>query len=532
MRRTKTADRAGAWPAWAHNGPRRLVGIAVAIAVVAISTACAAAAQVSHAKAPSQGGTLSIADPGAPPSLDPATNANNYRTYFDLTYDPLIVAAPNGSFQPGLALTWKYGDGNKTFSMTLRPGVRFSDGTSFNARAVKIWIYHELKTPGSLASSVFANLKAIDVTSRLKVKFVFSAPEPDLDVDLSQVLEMGMVGGPKAVAAKTLATATDGAGEYELKKSATITGDHYTLVPNPYYWNKSAIHWKKVVIDVITNPTAAVQALETGQDQVADAQPVTSIKAAKSARLKFITPPTLIEGLTLSDRTGKLVPALGNVEVRQALNYAVDRPALAKLVGAGYGVAIDQFGVPGDDSYDPALKNAYPYDPAKAKQLLAAAGYPKGFTFTLDTTSLVGESTLAEAVQGELASIGVTVNLDNPTVESEYSSKLATDPAATIGWGRLPAFLDEQFLYGPGATQWNPFKSTSPQLTTLFSELATASASRTAVYARKIQDFISKNAWFVPIASTPLVYLYSRKVTGVVATSARGTEYATEIKPA
>jgi peptide/nickel transport system substrate-binding protein len=431
-----------------------------------------------------------------------------------------------------LALSWKYGDGNKTFSMTLRPHVKFSDGTSFNAAAVKIWIRHEIATPGGLASSVFANLKAIDVTAPLKVKFVFSAPEPDLELDLSQVLEMGMVGSPKAVAAKTLATATDGAGEYELDASQTVTGDHYTLVPNPHYWNKSAVHWKKVVIEVITNPTAALQALQTGQVQVADAQPVTSISAAKSAALKFIAPPELIEGLTLSDRAGTLVPALGNIKVRQALNYAVDRTALAQLVGSGYGTAIDQFAVPGDDSYDPALKNAYPYDPAKAKQLLAAAGYPNGFTFTLDTTSLVGESTLAQAVQGELASVGVTVNLDNPSVESEYTTKLATDPAATIGWGRLPAFLDEEFLYGPSATQWNPFKSTSPQLTTLFNKLATAPPTKTAVYARKIQDFISTNAWFVPIAATPLVYLYSPKVTGVTATNQRGTEYAVEIKPA
>jgi len=203
----------------------------------------------------------------------------------------------------------------------------------------------------------------------------------------------------------------------------------------------------------------------------------------------------LIEGLTLSDRTGKLVPALGNVEVRQALNYAVDRPALAKLVGAGYGVAIDQFGVPGDDSYDPALKNAYPYDPAKAKQLLAAAVI-QGFTFTLDTTSLVGSQRWLRRARRTRLNWGHSQSRQ-PDRRERVQLQASYRSSCDHRLGSAASFPRRTVPLRSCATQWNPFKSTSPQLTTLFSELATASASRTAVYARKIQDFISKNAWFV-----------------------------------
>jgi peptide/nickel transport system substrate-binding protein len=120
---------------------------------------------------------------------------------------------------------------------------------------------------------------------------------------------------------------------------------------------------------VITNPTTALSALQTGQVQVALGQPVTSVGAATRAGLKDAAPLTLFLALSLIDRGGKVAPALGDVRVRQALHYAIDRKAVAKVVGAGLGRPIDQMAVPGDDSYDPKLDNAYPYDPTKAKQL-------------------------------------------------------------------------------------------------------------------------------------------------------------------
>ena len=120
-----------------------------------------------------------------------------------------------------------------------------------------------------------------------------------------------------------------------LDAAATVAGATYTYVPNPYYWDKSAVHWSKVVVKVIASPTAALEALQSGQVQVAMDQPVTSVPVANKSGLHYVDPLTLLLGLGILDRGGKISKPLGNVQVRQALNYAINRPALAKVLGAG-----------------------------------------------------------------------------------------------------------------------------------------------------------------------------------------------------
>ena len=89
--------------------------------------------------------TLTIADTAFPTTMDPGGGQNAYNQYYDLAYDPLIVQTVSGGYAPGLATSWSYGPDNESFSFTLRTGVKFSDGTAFNAAAVKAWIQHELE---------------------------------------------------------------------------------------------------------------------------------------------------------------------------------------------------------------------------------------------------------------------------------------------------------------------------------------------------------------------------------------------------
>jgi ABC-type transport system substrate-binding protein len=513
---------------------RRPFAVVAATLGVALMLVLAGTASGRGHQTVASGGTLTIATSASPSTLDPASGQNAYSPYYDLAYDPLIIKAPDGSYKPGLALSWKYGPRNKSFSLKLRPGVRFSDGTRLTAQVVKTWVLHAKALPGGYGGTYFGALTDVKVMGPLSLTLLFNTPTPLLELDFSQLLEMGMVGSAKAVATNTLARTTDGAGPYMLDKGATVTGDHYTYVPNPYYWNKSAVHWKKVIVRVITNPTTALSALQTGQVQVALGQPVSSAGAATRAGLKTDAPLTLFLALSLIDRNGKVAPALGDVRVRQALNYAIDRKAVAAVVGAGLGRPIDQMAVPGDDSYDQKLDNAYPYDPAKAKQLLAAAGYGKGLTLPALVWQGVGQDTMAQAIAGELAKVGVTLNLDIRTDVGDYFQKLsgATYPAAAISFGRIPAATDYQVLYGPSAGLFNPFKSTNSDLTRLYYKLIATPTSKMPAVARQMQDVLVRQAWFVPVAATPLVVLYSPKVTSVNATSQRNVIYASEITPA
>jgi peptide/nickel transport system substrate-binding protein len=508
--------------------PRRLLRRCAAAVLLVVASAAAGCGPGASDGA----STLTVATPSAPASLDPAIGQPADETYNDFAYDPLIVQEADGSFSPGLAESWKYGPDNESFEIRLRPGVRFSDGTSLDAAAVKTWIRYEMR-PGNGGATYLSALASVDVTGPLALTLRFSRPTPELELVFGQILGMGMIGSPEAVQAGTLATTTDGAGPYMLAASATVPGATYTYVPNPYYWDKAAVHWSKVVIEVIASPTATLQALQTGQVQVAKDQPASSIPAAVRSGLRYVDPLTLLLGLEILDRYGKIDKPLGSVQVRQALNYAIDRDALAKVIGAGYGTPITQMAAPGWDSYDPGARQAYPYDPAKAKQLLATAGYPHGFTLPVVSVAAVGQDLLAEALVGQLATVGITVKLDIATSVPAYFQALSTGryPAATLSFGRLPATFDYEDLWGPDAGM-NPFKTASAQLAGLDRELNAASATEAPDVARRMQAFLVSQAWFVPVVATPLVVLYRPQVTGVNATSQRNVVYMTEIKPA
>jgi len=513
--------------------PRRLsplrAGVIAAVTLASLAGCSASATTQSHAKST----TLTIAMQQAPPSLDPAQANNTFWNYFDLAYDPLIVQAPDGTFQPGLATSWSYGPNNESFSLKLRSQVRFSDGTAFDAAAVKTWINYALKYPGGAAPGYLGALTSIDVTGPLSLTMNFKSPTPNLPLVFSQLLEVGEIGSPKGISGKTLSTGTDGAGEYELDKAQTVTNDHYTYVPNPYYWNKSAIHWKQVVIKVIANPNAALSALETGQVQVAENLPITDASAAKSARQQVVAPLALMMALDLFDANGHLVKALGDVRVRQALNYAVDRNAIANLLGKGYGAPLGQMAIKGDDAYDPAIENQYAYNPAKAKQLLAQAGYANGFSFTALSWNQVQQDTMTEALAGQLAKVGVTLRPDIKSNIADVTSAFSSTnyPAAAISWGRLPAVFQYQLLWGPEASQANPFRIKSPTLDAIYDRLVRAPNSQSSAIAQEMMRYLMQQAWFIPAAATPLAVFYSPTLTNVNATQTRIQDYAVEDRP-
>lgn len=514
-------------------GRRRIIlrcslifGVALLVAVVS------GPAAAKHASpGTTTGGTLKVAEAQYPTSFDPALGANYLSDYLDPAYQPLIVKEPNGTFAPGLATSWKYGRDNKSFSITLRPGVRFSDGTTMTAAGVKAWIMHEKTDPGGAGDGYFASLTSITVSGKLHLTLRFSTPTPNLEFDFSQVLEMGEIGSPKTIGTKKLDTTTDGAGEYELDPAKTVTGETYTYVRNPYYWDKSAVHWKSIVIRVITNPSAALSALETGEVDVAGVQPITNAAAAKKAHLKVRAPLTLYMGLALENRGSG---PLSNKLVREALNYAVNRTAIARVLGVGYGLPTDQMAVPGDDDYNPALKDYYTYDPAKAKQLLAQAGYPNGFSLSVLTLTAAQQNTTEELLQGELAAIGVTLQPTTETSVSQYETELATTtyPSITVSCGRLPASTMYQLIFGPDGQDSKPFGSTSAQLNSIYSKLISASPVKEPADAREMEKFIVQQAWYLPVAATPLAEFYRPSITGVNATSERPTDYIVEMAPA
>jgi peptide/nickel transport system substrate-binding protein len=423
-------------------------------------------------------------------------------------YDPLIYLNYQGGYEPDLATSWGYvGHGNKTFDITLRQGVKFQDGTPLTANAVKASLEY-LHGAGGQQASQLSNLGSIKVLSKYKLQINFSSPDPVAPYLFSQVTEIGFPIGPRGIAdPASLSTQSDGTGPFELTQAGVVPNVSYTFIKNPHYWNPSAVHWSQFVIKVIgPSPSTIYSAISTNQVMFSTGSPATAA-AATGAGLKISKSPFVVWSLYLLDRNGTVAAPLANLQVRQAINYALDRPAINAAIN---GTSVGVFGSPTDEpaikgtiGYDAADANAYPYDPTKAKQLLAAAGYPNGFKLTdVDTGLLDVNGAAATAVASELAAVGITLTTTlNSASINQFAALGASKNFPTLFWGigYINSYLTFTQANAPG-TDLNPFDSTDATANRyLLQGDANNNAAGQAALWTKVTDTYVKDAWYAPL---------------------------------
>ncbi len=416
---------------------------------------------------------------------------------------------------PSLALTWNWvGTDFKTFEMELRPDVLFSDGSEFNAEAVKAWLEFQKANASVTATNI--GLDYAEVTGPLSITLHLAQPNPLLARLLTRDSISGAIACPAAVTNPDLvATATCGAGPYMLDVENTVTGDTYTYIPNPYYWDPDAIHWNKLVLKVVANPQSALDALRTGQVQITSAD-ASIIDAGVADGMKLVGIEFGVQGLNFLFKDGTAVPALGDVRVRQALNYAIDRVALAQVLRAGLGRPVASEFLPGGDAYDASLVDYYPYDVTKAQDLLTAAGYADGFEVTILSLPLEGLDTLAQAVASYWEAIGVTTIVDNKATAPEFiDGTLSGEYAVNVaGLGVVTPILTLwKCCIMPGSF-WNRDASAPPELQALIDQLSMTDVEDMAPIARQVNQYLTENAWYVPVISGSLYFLYAPGVAG------------------
>jgi peptide/nickel transport system substrate-binding protein len=493
--------------------------------VVLLVAGCSAAASPSHSSTSAPvsrvGNTLTVGYTIAPNTLDPGKAPQNNAFFEELAYEPLIVAQPDGSLAPGLAASWSYGAGNTTFVMHLRSNVKASDGSMLTAQDVVNDLNYAVSSGAQEAP--FLKGDTFTASGPLTVTITAPNPNPDFAILLTQTFVIGDIISPKGLQSRSLlGTQTFGFGPYMLAAGETTTGDTYTYVPNPNYYDKASVHWKKVVIKVITTAQSMLSALETGEIDVGSGSP-TTLTAAKSAGLTPIATPALWVGMILADRNGTVSKALGNVQVRQALNYATDRAAITKgLFPPGDGTTSDEPSSPGGYGYDTSVANAYPYNPTMAKQLLASAGYPNGFTLQTVTADYDSMNLVAEALASEWKAIGVTLQITDDANTSAYDSAAFSSKMAsfmTVNGTFVPMALEGPSLFLSTAL-YNPFHVSDPSLTNLYDQEVSASGSAQQAADQQIEDYLVHQAWFVPVTTFDLLYYARSTVTGTT-TSAK-----------
>jgi peptide/nickel transport system substrate-binding protein len=494
--------------------PRLALTAAVgALTLLPLAAACGSAGG-SSATTTVQGqnsNVLTVASAIAPNSLNPALGGSTdpQQYFFELDYDTLIGVDANGNYVPDLATKWGYiGSGNKTFDITLRSGVTFNDGSKLTAEDVKNSLEYYAKAGGPLAADL-ATVGSIDVLSTLELRINLKTADPMMPFFLSRPTTGDIISPIGLANPGALGTTTHGAGPYVIDASQTVSGQTYTYVPNPTYFDKSSVHWKKVIIKVIADPNATLDALRSGEVDYALGDASTA-KAAKSAGFQVDTTPYSVMQLQIMDRSGAIVKALGSLQVRQAMMYAIDRSQVASGLFGSYAKAWDVSILQGETGYTPALATGYSYDIAKAKQLLAEAGYPNGFKLpVIVNLTGVDEPEAAQAFAAEMANIGIDVQIDVPanvtTLFATYTKYAAM--MFDYGSGASPPYVQgNDMLYSWG----NPFKVNNPQLNSLYTQAA--SATSPAVQDKAWQAFETQFAaldWNIPMFSLDKI-IYAR----------------------
>jgi ABC-type transport system substrate-binding protein len=467
-----------------------------------------------------EGDTLTIGELNAPNSLDPA-QVFPQADFTMLTYESLTYLDQDGEVQPALATSWEYvGEGNTDFTMDIRTDATFSDGEKVTPDAVVKSLQYVQNTPG--AQSAFLAGATFAVSGENTVEVKLGVPNPVLPQLFSQIYSVGAIISPKALEDPSVLDAAHtsyGAGRYIYQPDQSVAGDHYTYTANPDFYDQSLVYFKTITLKVVANADSMINAVKTGQIDVAKGD-YAGITNATAAGLQAVGGPTNTITLNLMDREGVVAEPLADVRVRQALNYAIDRDAITSALVGEYGQATTQFALEGGDGYSDAVADAYPYDPEKAKELLAEAGYPDGFEMDVVTAVFAGFNDMGEALKGQLAEVGVTLNLDQASDGMTYVTNVAGKkyPAAVGGQSALPMYFMGLQLFMVSPNQ-NPFNTNTPELTTLFNGASAADPDERADLDQQIAEYLSDNAWFVPVAATPIVYFGASTIGGMKITA-------------
>ncbi|MFC9432065.1 ABC transporter substrate-binding protein [Streptomyces sp. NPDC056987] len=411
--------------------------------------------------------------------------------YYQPVYDTLIRVDTKGEPTPNLAASWSYDKAQTTLTLKLRDGVTFTDGTPLDADAVRANLLHTKSGTASAAGEI-QDITGVDVVDAHTVAVKLSHPTPALLPALGQV--PGMMASPASL--KDPKTPI-GSGPYKLDTAATTAGQTYTYTRNADYWNAKAFPYDRVVIKYLADPTARTNALMSGQLDGATLN-LNRVKTVEGRGLKVSTYQAGdVEGLYIWDRAGKKVPALGKVKVRQALNHAFDRPAIIKAAKTGLGRPTAQLLAPGEEGHDAALDAKYSYDPAKARKLLAEAGYPNGFAVTLPDFSAAFPQEQAALTQS-LKDIGVKVTLDTLPSDQIFSSMLAGKYAMSYFKLGAPTAWDKVQLQLTEKSTWNPLKYTDAHSADLVERIGDATGAERTALMKELNTYVVDQAWNAP----------------------------------
>ncbi|WP_421873356.1 ABC transporter substrate-binding protein [Nitratireductor rhodophyticola] len=340
-----------------------------------------------------------------PPHLDPTASAAaaiDEILYANL-FQGLTRIGRNGEVLPALAESWEVSDDGRTYTFKLRSGVTFHDGTTFDAEDVKFTLDRARAEDSTNAQKqLFAAIDTVEAVDPTTVKITLSAPQGSFLYNLGW-------GDAVIVAPESAETNKEnpiGTGPFKFDKWAK--GSSVTLVKNPDYWGEP-VALEKAEFRVVPDAAAAIPALLSGDVQAFPQMPAGDALIQIESDPRFVVAIGATEGETILSTNNGREP-FSNIKVRQAIAHALNREEIIAGNGSGYGTPIGSHFSPANEAYVD-LTGTYPYDPAKAKALLAEAGYPDGFKATLKLPPPPYARDGGQVVASQLRQVGIELEI-------------------------------------------------------------------------------------------------------------------------
>jgi peptide/nickel transport system substrate-binding protein len=364
-------------------------------------------------------------------------------------FDRLVHQDERQRLIPGLAVSWKAVD-DTTWEFTLRQGVRFHDGSPFDAQDVAATIRRAPNVPNSPSSfGLYTKaIKEVILVDPHTVRMKTATPHALLPNDLSSIAVISRKHESASTADFNSGKAAVGTGPFRLAEF--VLKDKIVLTRNDAYWGPRS-EWKQVLFKLITNDSSRVAALLAGDVQMIENVPTTDIQRVKTARdlTVFSTVSNRIIYLHLdssrdqspfvADKAGRPMAKnpLKDVRVRWAMSKAINRPAIVERIMSGAAIPAGQLLPEGFFGVSSSLKPEA-FDPGGARKLLAEAGYPDGFRLTLHSPNnrYVNDEQIAQAVAQMLTQVGIETRVEAMPAATFFSRGTKLEFSfLLVGWG-------------------------------------------------------------------------------------------------
>ena len=467
--------------------------------------------------------TLIFGRGGDSVSLDPiaVTDGESYKVTKNIFETLIEFGEQDTTLHPGLATKWEASKDGLTYTLDLQEGVKFHDGTDFNAEAVvknfERWMNGNAdKFPyfismfGGFKGDKDAVIKEVKADGDYKVVFTLNKPQAPFLKNLA--MSSFGIASPTAFEKDGDKFGDNPVGTGPFKFVSWKRNDSITIEKNKEYWKDGEPKLDKVVFRTYPDNSARLNALNTGEIDLADGiNPSDAASIKGNNQLQIFERPSMnvgYLGLTVTR------PPFDNVKVRQAVNYAIDKKAIIDAFFEGQAEVAKNPMPPSIEGYNDDVKE-YTYDPKKAKELLKEAGYDgkqiELWAMPVPRPYMPDGQKVAEAIQKNLEDVGMKAKI--VTYEwATYLDKASKGEADAflLGWtgdngdpdNFLYTLLDESNI---GSNNYTYFKNSETHKIMLEAQKETDQEKRNELY-KKAQDIIAEQAPWVPLAhSTPLL---------------------------